>query len=426
MSRPRVAALLLSLAACAPVEEPFVRRVVEQVDQTPCAPTASRRPGEHCSCLNECDERAFCRQEELYGDPRGTCAASCANGLTCAPGFTCSNDFCYAQCEATADCEAEALCLLGACIPFCDEDADCLSGTCNRHRGRCVPPGQPLVGGGLEAPCATETDCLSNACIDGRCATACSVAVGACPDDGVCARVRGDTGVCYQSCTPGESCAFPDRRCSVLFPGLPPACLPTSAAGCLGKTASPTAGNNCGCDADCDVGTSCARESSTGFPRGLCLATCNTDADCPATHGCRANVCYRRCATDDSCGVGQLCGYSMCVPFCVLDSECLSGTCDRYTNRCTPPAHGGAGPGATCASNAACASDRCDRSEHPDGMCATYCSRERGSCPDQAVCVGYPNTDSGQCFKTCNTAADCPQAGGTCWTDAESGARFCN
>lgn len=421
MSRGPLGHALLSafLAGCLPVAEaPPDSRVVQYdagAGVLRCAPTGSRPLGQHCQCAADCaGESSTCLTEETSWFPQGLCATSCLGGAPCGTGFVCRDIVCYPACQANQDCPPQAHCVLGACIPSCTSDEDCLSGYCNRYNGRCLVAGTTAKGLGLDAPCTSDSQCRSEICIGGHCATPCSVELGQCPESGVCARVQGDVGLCLAPCTPPGPCPSADRRCASLHAGAPPACLPTTSTGCYGRTPSPTAGSACGCDADCDSGSRCLTEAAAGFPQGLCAAVCKDDSGCPATHHCFGGLCLKRCVVDDACGLGRLCGFDICYPYCVTDAECVNGTCDRYSGQCKASATSGGGVGATCTGNSACKSGLCDKF-HLDGSCATYCSLERGACPDQALCVrATADGDVGFCARVCQSATDCPQVGAAC------------
>ncbi len=408
------------LAGCAPVELPGPASRVVQYDAASryavCAPVASVADGEHCRCGSDCaGPGSTCLTEEVTGMPGGLCAASCFNGTSCPTGYQCSDTVCYRSCQTNADCGAQSYCLIGRCTPMCLSNADCQSGNCNPYLGNCLPPGQTAPGGGLDARCTQNSDCKSNYCLYGHCATACSTEVGTCPEGGVCWQVEGEMGICYPSCDLATGCAYTDRRCEVRSVGQTPSCLPTTNAGCFGPTPSPTAGHKCGCDADCDPGSTCLTESVSGLPQGICAVNCQTDADCPGNDQCAQVVgfCFPRCTLDDVCELGRLCGWGACLPYCVLDSECLSGKCDRYTGQCVPGPATGGGVQAACARSSDCKSEWCSTST--PHQCITWCSTTRGVCPEGALCVpGGPTLDSGWCAKPCNTDADCPQQGLHC------------
>ncbi len=417
--RPTHSLLVLAFAltvACSQAETPTdASRIVMMDAATQCASPGSRAAGFHCSCAADCvGDNITCLTEETSGDPRGLCAAPCFGGAACPTGSACGDDVCYLTCTTPADCGPDTLCITGLCLPHCDADGDCLSGHCNGYIGRCLAPGAPIPGLGLDAPCATNAECRSDVCTGGHCTTPCSVAAGLCPDDGICVRASGDVGLCLVPCSTDAPCESPDRRCAAINVDTPAACLPTSTAGCRGRLVEPSAGGVCGCDADCDDGTRCLREPTLAFPQGLCQLSCTTDAGCPATHACVGTICLPRCTSDDPCAVGRLCLAGVCYPYCVANEECLSGVCDREAGRCRPPG-AGRGVDATCAAGSDCASGICDTSTHPDGQCEVACSTVRGACPDSAVCIpGRTVPTSGFCHLACTASSDCPQATARC------------
>jgi hypothetical protein len=418
--RAAIAALACT-AACAPVPKPPGSRVVDYdagSTLSRCAAPASRHEGDPCGCTADCAGDAICLREEVSTYPQGLCAEACLGGDGgCPAGFGCSDTVCLKNCQQPSDCSPLAGCFLGLCTPFCQSDSDCLSGNCDRYHGKCLPPGQGPAGAGVDGPCQQDSDCKSSVCNDGHCLTPCSLANGTCAEDAVCMRIGGsvDLGDCLLPCGPQMPCTSSDRRCTTI-PGFAPACMPDSDAGCTGKTASPTAGNPCGCNDDCDNGTVCL--NSSALAGGMCIQTCAANSDCTSGDICDTvgDFCFASCAQQSDCSAKRLCTFGECFPHCFSDADCGNGTCDLYTGYCQPSVMADGGVGATCATNADCKSGECNTQAFPDGYCVSYCSVAGGGCPEQAVCVhlaGLPD-GVGVCARTCANASDCSQSAATC------------
>ncbi len=420
-------ALALLTACDQPMAATDASRVLAIDAVTACATAGTIAQGEHCACASDCaGDNVTCLTEEVSMFPQGMCSSPCGGGTECPAGTTCRDEVCYRSCSEASDCGPESLCITGICAPHCDEDSDCRSGHCNGYIGHCLSAGAPIEGLGIDAPCTAGSECRSGVCTGGHCTSPCSVSAGLCPDGAVCALVSGDLGLCLLPCSADRPCESPDRRCAAINVDTPPACLPTSSAGCRGRLVSPSAGFGCGCDGDCDDGSRCVDEARAGFPQGLCAVACTDDAECPTSHACLGGVCLHRCVTDDVCGIGRLCVADACYPYCVDDAECQSGFCDREAGRCGTSPRAGRGAGATCAADTDCASSICDTSLHADGACLVLCSTTRGACPDEAVCVpDGPGATQGTCSLPCGTASDCPQATARCVPSSPGVASHC-
>lgn len=148
----------------------------------PCPNTAACDTGEVCSELrNEASALVpYCRQENAGGDPLGS---PCSDNGTCA-SLNCPDwiGFCTEVCSGDADCVAatEQACVdvfsngsstVSGCVPACDRQADCPSGsTCmfvtdsisDLNRTMCGPGfGTDPVG----ADCMTTNECASGLCL---------------------------------------------------------------------------------------------------------------------------------------------------------------------------------------------------------------------------------------------------------------------
>ncbi|MEZ4221729.1 MAG: hypothetical protein R3B13_12430 [Polyangiaceae bacterium] len=193
---------------------------------------------------------------------------------------------------------------------------------------------------------------------------------------------------------------------------------------CTGAVASPSAGQNCGCSFDCEVGELCLDEAAFEQPGGQCLRSCSTDA-CPdgllctpLTNG--GSVCSIPCKSAADCPQGSLCRPRspgepfVCTERCHSDADCpVVGTCDLQTGVCSTksPSPGLGGIGAPCQSANDCLSGFCfvDFERFPEGYCTSECAPSQQGCPPDAYCVLAIDggDDYGACFKLCSGPEDC-------------------
>jgi len=209
------------------------------------------------------------------------------------------------------------------------------------------------------------------------------------------------------SCDGGGS--SPDGRV-VEIDGSAPMCA---------EPGSVVAGWPCHCDTDCQ-GLACLPESAEGYPGGLCLTSCSTDADCGAGYSCLTvdspgapGICQPHCATNADCPRGRSCvesrGQRICHPMCQSDAECDSGHCDPWSAKCTDGTPSvGAGVHEPCVRNEDCRSLVCST---PREACTVACSVERDGCPEGLVCTDTTagDDDFGVCYPPCSTDADCAE-----------------
>ncbi len=185
-------------------------------------------------------------------------------------------------------------------------------------------------------------------------------------------------------------------------------------------------------DRACPSGSSCDRASSTP----LCLATCESRADCRDGYQCWRGSCRPACAADADCGTpGASCGADgQCTGAeCASDEDC--GTSQRCAaGRClsVDPDAGMPGPlGAPCASDAECESGLCATGAL-GGVCTHECAQAT-ECLDigEAGCsaVGIDQNGDGAADVVRTECALLPSGsrpmGSACTADAECEASIC-
>jgi hypothetical protein len=309
-------------------------------------------------------------------------AAGCVGDRQCAP-----NGYCGVAptCVNTADCaDPEFVCTAGHCTRRCDapEAQRCLgNSTCSTSTGRCEgasPLGQT---------CAAHADCASGHCLTITSPSArsfCTRSCGGtadCPLDTSCLPVDGamlcvpESVFSVQMDDPsGEACSGASTQCQSQL--------------CLANVCT----ERCVSDRQCDAtGTPCVtvRISGTGgtvFVQECIPATgalghgqvCPNDDDTLCQRGvCNryTNRCEQGCCADADCGANESC--------LVYDLAF-----DTPYPTCQPRSGSGVGAlGASCASNATCATDNCAPRD-PGNLggpraCTTHC------CTD-FDCAGYP------------------------------------
>ena len=238
------------------------------------------------------------------------------------------------------------------------------------------------------AACGTSTDCCSNLCSDGRCATA-----GPPPPPGAMGAPMRPPGPPGPPCMPaGESC------------GTGPDCC---GGACTAK--------HCGLLAACRVGGEVCV-----FGSDCCSALCKLDGQpdagkvghCAELASCKTNdgmPCIRQ--IDEACNGPADC----CSRQCGMTSDgvkrCLPG--DGCSTECE-----------ACSQNADCCSGLC--SPGPDGVARCQavgaCGADGEICRDDADCCGGPHScaPDGAGPRRCRTpAAACDPAGATCGLAAE-------
>ncbi|HEY0714770.1 MAG TPA: hypothetical protein VGF45_18965, partial [Polyangia bacterium] len=205
------------------------------------------------------------------------------------------------------------------------------SRTCNAE-GACVsasspcPPGQRCMGNrcalpakaGLGEACVSGTDCMSGACVGGRCcASACGDACKQCTAATMWTCANKPDGI---DCGGGRTC---------------------TGGVCAKKPAGAVCQDGVECQSGSCVGTRCCANSCAGAPCKTCNATSNW-------------ACVNL-PNETSCGGDLVCRAGSCVPRCPAGQITCDGMC---VNPNTNPAHCG-GCRIACGPNATCVNGRC-------------------------------------------------------------------
>jgi hypothetical protein len=160
---------------------------------------------------------------------------------------------------------------------------------------------------------------------------------------------------------------------------------------CLNPLSPNRAGYPCRCASDCDKSL-CLTETAFGFSHGICVEQCGSATDCGSGYICDGS-CQLSCKVEADCPAHNFCIESQCFPQCTIDDPCDFGTCNTWSGLCgdAEPEPEQGGVEAQCLNDSDCKSDICVK---PRGYCATFCSLERPSCPDQATCYNVDGTAS--------------------------------
>lgn len=165
----------------------------------------------------------------------------------------------------------------------------------------------------------------------------------------------------------------------------------------LGDVAPPSAlGTDCSKDEDCGNDGVCYR--------GVCVATCDAAADCPATANCSRDGAGRLLCAPRSyaTAIGAFCGVD---GVCAEGTKCL-GTPYSAFARCT----------AGCNDDTDCPTDHgCDDAGNGEKVCRVraYCSEcdHDGNCESGSACV--ENGGQRFCSKSCTAGStECPRYAG--------------
>lgn len=287
-----------------------------------------------CGQTGRCDGAGNC---QLYpaGAACGSKTPACAGNIQLEFHACDGKGGCIAS--IPVDC-APAKCVGGLCATPCSLDTDCLdSAYC--AVGVCTPKKA------LAVACAKDSECTSQACVDGVCCE--SVCAG------VCERCEATSGKCVAVAAgedPDEECATGDecgntgacdgaRACELVAPGQP-----------------------CGTD-------SCVGAAAVSLQRCDGFGTCTTNAESCGKFACRNGACLTQCMTNDDCSPGDVCNAESGI--CASSSgKCSDDVTfianDGTVQRCEPFACASDGCLTLCKSAADCApGNKCSA----DGSC---------------------------------------------------------
>lgn len=357
-------------------------------------------PSGQCCVSDETCGRYSCNGETRQCNTRcGSAEEDDETGCSSLGNYHCDNGWCYDDLVNGAK--------------WCDEDADCLSGHCDKGSAMCCAQGeccnddddcdgtrcQVNVGNNCPDTCALEgvdddTLCRENyLCRDGVCLSGALEDGEACAENDACASGRCENGYC---CDEGECCASAedcsgDSLCNV--------------ASCQANAQCIYYSLSCGAH-DIDGAEICVGDNRCdGYGNCVAVAECEggfvgDDFVCDA--GTVAVDCNQACAGDNNCLDTYHCEDEACVEDllqgesgCDNNRDCLEGHCNVETAVC-------------CVSGYCCANDdEC-------GDFLTDCDEETHSCR-----------------VSCGENADCEELGnyycvsGVCEPVLLNGDRFC-
>lgn len=384
-----------------------------------------------CDTGYYCDGSNACRTLVVQGDPCTT-NSECATGF-CADG-ACCDTACTGQCESCTSvlkgggsngvCGASAnssdpddecgnyWCQGGSCDTSCAPNDDALC----KDDAFCDGAGNTCVSDLLQGDsCDEDQDCLSGSCVDGVCCeSACSGTCQACSDlltgagDGFCRNVTQDTDpdsecgayFCVSGSCETECGINDDNRCKSGF-----YCEEISGAGQC--RALQNRGEACEKSTDCSGGDTCycpdgSTDNCAGDVGVCCDAICGGDcescfaADTASSDGTCAPIedgSDPLDACSDSAGTGLACdgaGASCPASCATLTNTCEVGGvgqgvacsggfyCNDVTGLCEPELAQGAPFDAGCGASAGVS---CDSGFAVDGVCCdTACSAQCEAC----------------------------------------------
>ena len=328
-----------------------------------------------------CPENSGCNPNTWVCDcPGPWCGGGCClSGQTCGTDETCQGQGCIPDCEGKwcgDDDGCGGKCKKCPTQSTCNTDTwscDCPGSWCG---GNCCLPGQDCGTDGICTACVT--DCAGKDCGDDGCGGQC----GICTDGKIC--VFDQCTLCNTQCD-GKDCG--DDGCGGSC-GSCPAGTTCTGGQCM-EPQKGSVGSPCTSDSQCkDPGGTCYPEATGDEPSGfingyclvynctagscpvgsdcfpllegggsLCMATCDTAADCPQAkgYGCLQltgitdTICWPDCGSDSDCPEDSYCdqGASYCVPdslgcsptnpfgYCPGDLVCQDGECKPYDFTCT-------------------------------------------------------------------------------------------
>jgi hypothetical protein len=344
---------------------------------------------------------------ECFGSISCSGASSCAllaNGTTCAAGGECSSGQCV-----------DGVCCNSACNNLCQacsavKKGSGTDGTCGAIAANLDPDdecagvlacnGSSLCKLPLAEPCLVNTDCISNACVDGVCCnTTC-------------------TGSC-QACSAAKKGSGPDGVCAPIAVGTDPdnecfGAITCNGAGACGTNPNGTAcmaggecasGNcvdgvccNSACNTLCQACTATKKGSGIDGTCGAIAANLDPDDECPGTLACTgSSTC--KLPLGEPCLVNTDCISNACA-----DGVCCNTTCTTTCNACTA-AKKGSGPDGVCAPIAAGTDpdNECFGSIDCNGANACALLANGTACTAGAECSTGQCVDGVCCNSACNS-----------------------
>jgi len=365
-----------------------------------------------------------CQALGSKGAPCRTATPACDKGLYCAP----DTDTCQptvppgSACPIAAMCNGDGACSNGRCValPAAGETCDPFNGMRCAESAYCsglLCTARKAVG----ATCATTTECVvGTACVGGRCVTrgepgATCATTPECADGLTCDVVLKQCAAVSAAVPRGGMCTKSTRFCRVdstvcAGQSLAPDGSPQSAGTCRDSAV----GDRCASSADCNAGTFCSLQGSTG---ASCQASsigtqCLSAANCRPTEDCVQRLCQPRVVTNATCitgGPGCLDPAAVCVAASDTD---LALACRRLA---APGAPCRTGAGA-CQFPAVCANGRCVLAGHPGQPCLPALGCLDGVCLDASGALA--TAPAGTCApprdvgSACVSGVNC--ASGTC------------
>ena len=396
-------------------------------------------PGEQGQCLTLFEMRSA--------------GESCSQSRHCESGL-CYEEVCTIPCEASADCPGNEVCSdIGICEPpvACASDDDCgetktcavgldgdgeLATICLDHNG----------GAAAGESCSIHDDCGSRYCSGGVCTAPCEEAdhcgvLQQCGSEAI--NKHGQDGtfdLCVEmepiECMAPSDCELDELTCNTVVPETGTVegavCGPTNpdeaalgamcteSAACESDYCWTTADGSAGeCTVFCqDSGDDCAADqhsTSKTAGLGLCLAGCDTTADCDGDNVCQlgngpqTDEVHTYCSlqhgtgqTGEACSTSSDCATGLCleiVTYTVTEDSCnADAQCDNgYECRCAPGDDGCAQADQVCVSEEGAVQDLCSELCTADADCEGG-DHEMTSCnPDVQITFGGQEADLAAC-----------------------------
>ena len=146
---------------------------------------------------------------------------------------------------------------------------------------------------------------------------------------------------------------------------------------------------------------------------GLCVKTCQSQADCGCGHTCASGKCLQTCLSPRDCNNGLNCVSGLCTGGCLTDLECPSSEA-CINGQCGDPCQiSSCGPNAICKTSGHLPVCLCPKGFLRDirtGGCLKAQCVTNNECPMDKVCSGS------QCVNPCS-------APGTCGVNAQCSVR---